>query len=62
MPTCSIGWVHEPMTVFLTTEDLLALAEELEVGPVQDLGLLDPAAHRPQTEVLAWSSTWPLQR
>lgn len=32
---------------YLTTEDLLALAADLRVGPVQDLGLLDSAAHRP---------------
>ena len=31
---------------YLTTEDLLALAADLGVGPIQDLGLLDSAAHR----------------
>jgi death on curing protein len=36
----------------LTTEDLLALAADLGVGPVQDLGLLDSAAHRPRASVL----------
>ena len=35
------------MTVFLTLEDLLALASDLGVGPVRDIGLLDSAAHRP---------------
>lgn len=35
------------MTVLLTVEDLLALVEDLEVGPVRDLGLLHAAAHRP---------------
>lgn len=37
------------MTVYLSLEDLLALCEDLGVGPVRDLGLLDSAAHRPQT-------------
>lgn len=37
---------------YLTTEDLLTLAEDLGVGPVQDLGLLDSAAHRPRASVL----------
>ena len=36
----------------LTTEDLLALAADLGVGPVQDVGLLDSAAHRPRASVL----------
>ena len=35
------------MTVLLATEDLLKLVEDLAVGPVRDLGLLDSAAHRP---------------
>lgn len=39
------------MTVFLTTEDLLALAADLNVGPVRDLGLLESAAHRPTTSL-----------
>ncbi|MDO5683870.1 MAG: Fic family protein [Propionibacteriaceae bacterium] len=37
------------MTVFLTTEDLLALVDDLGVGPVRDLGLLESAGHRPRT-------------
>ena len=37
------------MTAYLSLEDLLALARDLGVGPVRDLGLLDAAAHRPQT-------------
>lgn len=37
---------------YLTTEDLLALAADLGVGPVHDLGLLDSAAHRPLASVL----------
>lgn len=36
---------------YLTTEDLLALVQDLRVGPVRDLGLLDSAAHRPQTSL-----------
>lgn len=34
------------MTVLLTVEDLLSLVEDLAVGPVRDVGLLDSAAHR----------------
>lgn len=37
------------MTVFVGLEDLLALASDLGVGPVRDIGLLDAAAHRPRT-------------
>lgn len=37
------------MIEYLTTEDLLALIDDLGVGPIRDLGLLDSAAHRPQT-------------
>jgi death-on-curing protein len=36
---------------YLTTEDLLALAADLGVGPIQDLGLLDSEAHRPSASV-----------
>ena len=35
------------MTVLLGVEDLLALVEDLGVGPVRDFGLLESAAHRP---------------
>jgi death-on-curing protein len=35
------------LTVLLTVEDLLTLVEDLAVGPVRDVGLLDSAAHRP---------------
>lgn len=35
------------MTALLTVEDLLTLGEDLGVGPVRDVGLLDSAAHRP---------------
>lgn len=39
------------MTDFLTLEDLLALVDDLGVGPVRDLGLLESAAHRPTTSL-----------
>ncbi|MGO1227225.1 type II toxin-antitoxin system death-on-curing family toxin [Brachybacterium sp. AOP42-C2-15] len=39
------------MTVFLSTEDLLSLIDDLQVGPVRELGLLDSAAHRPTTSL-----------
>jgi death-on-curing protein len=35
------------LTALVTVEDLLCLVEDLGVGPVRDLGLLDSAAHRP---------------
>lgn len=34
---------------YLTLEDLLVLVDDLQVGPVRDLGLLESAAHRPTT-------------
>ncbi|MFZ1286631.1 MAG: type II toxin-antitoxin system death-on-curing family toxin [Candidatus Phosphoribacter sp.] len=36
------------MTSYLSLEDLLTLADDLAVGPVRDIGLLDAAAYRPQ--------------
>ncbi|RRD42073.1 type II toxin-antitoxin system death-on-curing family toxin [Buchananella hordeovulneris] len=39
------------MSTFLTLEDLLQLIADLGVGPVRDLGLLQAAARRPQTEL-----------
>ncbi|MDO5635240.1 MAG: type II toxin-antitoxin system death-on-curing family toxin [Micrococcus sp.] len=42
------------MTVYLTTEDLLSLVDDLGVGPVRDVGLLESAAHRPTTSL--WGS------
>lgn len=39
------------MTIFLTLEDLLVLVDDLGVGPVRDVGLLDSAAHRPSSVV-----------
>jgi death on curing protein len=35
------------LTALLTVEDLLLLVEDLGVGPVRDVGLLDSASHRP---------------
>jgi death-on-curing protein len=35
------------LTKLLTLEDLLSLVEDLGVGPVRDVGMLDSAAHRP---------------
>ena len=37
------------MTEYLSLEDPLALIDDLGVGPLRDLGLLDSAAHRPMT-------------
>lgn len=39
------------MTEYLTLEDALALVEDLQVGPVRDIGLLDAAIHRPASVV-----------
>jgi death-on-curing protein len=39
------------VTVFLELADLLTLVDEMRIGPVRDLGLLDSAAHRPQTSL-----------
>ena len=39
------------MIEYLTLEDVLALAEDLGVGPVRDIGLLDSAVHRPRVSV-----------
>lgn len=36
----------------LTLDDLLALAADLGVSKVRDLGLLDAAAHRPQSSLM----------
>lgn len=40
------------MTSYLTLEDLLSLIDDLGVGPVRDIGLLDASAHRPTSS--AW--------
>ncbi|HEY1829321.1 MAG TPA: type II toxin-antitoxin system death-on-curing family toxin, partial [Acidimicrobiales bacterium] len=39
------------MTIYLTLEDLIHLVDDLKVGPIRDLGLLDSAAHRPRTSL-----------
>ena len=39
------------MTEYLTLDDVLSLVEDLAVGPVRDVGLLDSAVHRPQVSV-----------
>ncbi len=44
------------MTTYLTLEDLLSLTNDLAVGPVRDLGLLDSAAHRPQAELIGYEA------
>jgi death-on-curing protein len=36
---------------YLTLEDVLALIDDLRVGPVRDIGLLESAVHRPQATV-----------
>jgi death on curing protein len=46
------------VTRYLQLEDLLALIGELAVGPVRHLGLLDSAAHRPQTSLFG-EDTYP---
>ncbi|SDX76431.1 death on curing protein [Amycolatopsis xylanica] len=41
------------MTIeYLTLDDLLTLASDLGVSKVRDLGLLDAAAHRPQSSLM----------
>ncbi|MCC6498540.1 MAG: type II toxin-antitoxin system death-on-curing family toxin [Propionibacteriaceae bacterium] len=39
------------MIEYLTLEDILALIDDLKVGPIRDVGLLDSAVHRPQATV-----------
>ena len=39
------------MIQYLTLEDVLTLIDDLEVGPIRDIGLLDSAVHRPQVTV-----------
>jgi len=41
-----------PGTEYLGLEDLLDLVNALGAGPVEDLGLLDSACHRPQASLL----------
>ncbi len=42
--------------VYLNLDDLLALTDGLGAGPVRDVGLLDSAAHRPQSEYFGTES------
>lgn len=46
------GQYREPRVKYLDLEDLLALARDLDVCKVRDLGLLDAAAHRPMTSLM----------
>lgn len=39
------------MIEYLALEDILVLIEDLGVGPIRDIGLLDSAAHRPRVTV-----------
>lgn len=39
------------MIEYLTLEDVLSLVEDLQVGPIRNIGLLDSAVHRPQVTV-----------
>lgn len=39
------------MSEFLSLEDLLRIVEVAGLGPVRDVGLLESAAHRPQTSL-----------
>lgn len=39
------------MIEYLSLEDMLALIDDLGVGPIRDVGLLESAAHRPQATV-----------
>ena len=39
------------MIEYLTLEDVLSLVEDLGVGPLRDVGLLDSAVHRPRVSV-----------
>ena len=47
------------MTEFLTLEDLLGLVDDLGVGPLRDVGLLESAAHRPPTTTLWGREAYP---
>ncbi|HML51997.1 MAG TPA: type II toxin-antitoxin system death-on-curing family toxin [Propionicimonas sp.] len=39
------------MIEYLNLEDVLSLIEDLGVGPIRDIGLLDSAVHRPSVSV-----------
>ena len=40
------------MIEYLSLEDVLTLVDDLGVGPLRDVGLLDSAVHRPRVTVL----------
>jgi death-on-curing protein len=40
------------VTEFLTLDDLVRLAADIDLGPVRDVGLLSSAACRPQTTLM----------
>ncbi len=44
------------MTTYLTLEDLVTLVNDLRVGPIRDIGLLDSAAHRPSSVIYGHES------
>lgn len=51
------------MTVdYLTVEELLSVAADLNADQVRDLGLLESAAHRPRTGVMGQTPTRPCTR
>lgn len=39
------------MIEYLSLDDVLTLIDDLGVGPIRDIGLLDSAVHRPQASV-----------
>ncbi len=39
------------MIEYLTLDDVLALIDDLDAGPIRDIGLLDTALHRPHVTV-----------
>ncbi len=48
------------MTEYLELEDVLILVEDLRVGPLNDIGLLDAAVHRPRASVFGEDAYPPL--
>lgn len=40
----------KPAIHYLSLDDLLTLTDDLGAGPVREIGLLDSAAHRPQSD------------
>lgn len=47
--TSFADWVSDVQVRYLTLEDLLGIADDIRVGPVRDIGLLDSAAQRPSS-------------